>query len=74
MKSRFIEPNLRLVFGKLVRGILLLVGVLVALSVAGIDLHGCRCSVARSASSGPGFANQRQLWFRDPARAQHQGR
>jgi small-conductance mechanosensitive channel len=38
MKSRFIEPNLRLVFGKLVRGILLLVGVLVALSVAGIDL------------------------------------
>lgn len=38
MKSQFIEINLRLVLGKLLRSVLLTVGVLIALSLAGIDL------------------------------------
>ncbi|MCJ0762710.1 mechanosensitive ion channel family protein [Variovorax terrae] len=38
MKSQFIEMNLRLVLSKLLRSVLLVVGVLLALSVAGIDL------------------------------------
>ena len=38
LESRFIEVNLRLVLAKLLRGVLLATGLLVALSVAGIDL------------------------------------
>ena len=38
MRSKFIEPNMRLVLSKVVRGALLVLGVLLAMSLAGIDL------------------------------------
>lgn len=38
MRSSWMDVNLRVVFGKLMRGLFLFIGILVSLSVAGIDL------------------------------------